>query len=239
MVANTQYSPAEVAGEVVSQGGTPQQAWVAAALVDGIESNGTLADSNPSSTACGLFQFLDTTWQSNGGTGSSACGASLSEQVSVFLTASSGNNFKPWAPDLGGSYANNAPVNSPAPGSPVANKISDLAAGGTLAKLLGNVPTSWADTGAATPANPAPGPVGAALGLATGGTSTNTPLEGLSGLEQGVGAVLSHIDSAAWWKRVGLFVLGGALIVGGIVLFVSTTKTGQTVESDAAVAAVA
>jgi hypothetical protein len=183
MVANTQYSPAEVAAEVVSQGGTPQQAWVAAALVDGVESNGTLADKNPSSTACGLFQFLDTTWQANGGPGSSACGASLSDQVAVFIKASSGNNFYPWSPDLGGSY-NGKPISAPSPGSPVGTHIASLAAGGTLAGLLGNVPTSWADSGAATPANPIPGPLGGVAGLATGGTSTNGPLAGLSGLEQ-------------------------------------------------------
>ena len=84
-----QYSPSDVAAEVVNQGGSSAQAWVAAALVDGIESNGTLNDSNPSSTACGLFQFLTTTWISNGGGAyaNTACGATLQQQVAVFLKA--------------------------------------------------------------------------------------------------------------------------------------------------------
>ena len=71
------------------------------------------------------------------------------------------------------------------------------------------------------------------------GTATGTDTTDGGGWIAEVDTLLDHVDSAAWWKRVGLFVLGGALIVGGIVLFVSTTKTGQTVESDAAVAAVA
>ena len=232
---STQYSPAEVAGEVVSQGGSTQQAWVAAALVDGVESNGTLNDKNPSSTACGLFQFLTTTWASNGGTqyAPTACEASLSQQVSVFLTASAGNNFYPWSPDLGGSY-NGKPISAPAPGSPVANQIASLSAGGTLSKLLGNVPTSWADAGGVVPASPTPIPVGNS-GVNVGANV----FSGLSGLEQGVNDLLGDLTSASWWKRVGLFVLGVGFVVGGIVLFVSTTKTGQTVESDAVVAAAA
>jgi hypothetical protein len=105
---------------------------------------------------------------------------------------------------------------------------------------VGTVATTLpADPGAAVPANPAPGALGAVAGLATGGTSTNGLLSGLSGLETGVDTVLTDITSAAFWERIGLFGLGVAFIIGGIVLFVSTTKTGQTVESDAAVAAVA
>jgi hypothetical protein len=71
------------------------------------------------------------------------------------------------------------------------------------------------------------------------GTATNTDTTDGGGWIAGVDHLLGDIDSAAWWKRVGLFTLGVGLIIGGIVLFVSTTKTGQTVESDAAVAAVA
>lgn len=222
---STQYSPEEVAAEVISQGGSPQQAWVAAALVDGIESNGTLDDKNPSSTACGLFQFLTTTWASNGGTqyAPTACQASLSQQVSVYLTASSGNNFYPWSPDLGGSY-NGKPISAPLPGSPVANKIADLASGGTLSKLLGNVPTSWADAGSTVPGTPTPNPV---ANNAAGTFSGDSALSGLSGLETGVDDVLGAITSASWWERVGTGALGLVLMGFGSVLFFASTDTGK------------
>jgi len=58
----------------------------------------------------------------------------------VFLTASQGNNFYPWSPDLGGSY-NGVAIYGPKSGSKVANKISELSASGQMASAgLGNVP---------------------------------------------------------------------------------------------------
>lgn len=233
---NGPYSASDVASEVISQGGSMAQAWVAAALVSGIESNGTLNDKNPSSTACGLFQFLTTTWISNGGGqyATSACGASLAQQVAVFIQASGGpggTNFYPWAPDLGGSY-NGKPISAPGAGSAVAGKIASLAAGGTLS-WLGNVPTSWADSGSVLPASPTPIPLG------NNGVNVGGSLTGLSGLEAGIDALLGDLTSSAFWQRIGIFVLGVGFVIGGLILFVSTTKTGQKVESDAAVAAVA
>jgi hypothetical protein len=150
-----QYSPTQVAQMVINQGGTKPQAWVAAALVDGIESNGSPTDANPNSTACGLFQFLTSKWISSGGGqyAPTACGATWEEQISVFITATGGNNFYAWAPDLGGSYNGNTKqpaATSPQSGSPVANKISTLASTGTLS-FLGNVPSNWTDVGGTTP----------------------------------------------------------------------------------------
>lgn len=214
---NGPYSPSDVASEVIAQGGSLEQAWVAAALVTGTESNGTLNDKNPTSTACGLFQFLDTTWASNGGTAYSktACGATLSQQVSVFLTASSGNNFYPWKPDLvsGGTY-DGVPVGAPGVGSAVANDIASLAAGGSL-KWLGDVPTKWADAGGVVPANPAPGPVGAALGFFTGGTSApdiSTPWSYLNQLIQDIGT-----GFGLGWKGVLTIIIGSLMIIVGLV----------------------
>ncbi len=92
------------------------------------------------------------------------------------------------------------------------------------------------DPGAAQAANPFPGPLGAIAGLATGGTSVPSTSSGWLGE---LGTILGDFTSAAWWKRVGIFTLGGVLVLGGVILFVTTTKTGQRVESDAAVAAAA
>jgi hypothetical protein len=88
-----------------------------------------------------------------------------------------------------------------------------------------------ADPGAVVPASPtplAPGVSGVNVG---GGVSLSW--------ESGLTTLLGDLTSSSFWQRVGIFSLGVVFIVGGLVLFISTTKTGQKVESDAAVAAVA
>lgn len=55
----------------------------------------------------------------------------------------------------------------------------------------------------------------------------------------GLAKLLGTITSVAFWKRVGLGVLGVAFLVIGIVFILSETKVGQTVESAAVVAAAA
>jgi hypothetical protein len=105
-MASGTVTPAQVYQQVISQGGSSTQAQVAAALVDGIESGGQLNDQNPTSTASGLFQFLDTTWDNYGGVGH-AGNATFQQQVAKFISESGGpggDNFYAWAPDLGGSY---------------------------------------------------------------------------------------------------------------------------------------
>lgn len=237
----TQIPAAMIAAQVLADGGSLEQAWVAAALASGVESNGDPTDKNPSSTACGLFQFLDTTWQANGGTGTSACSASWQEQVAVFVTASGGpggNNFYPWKPDFiqggGPQDYDGKPAPPPEPGSPVANAIASLAAGGTLSKILGNVPAQWASSGAAEPGTPTPNPL---VNAPSGQAGAPAILSGLSGLESGVDAVLTTITSVAFWERVGMGVLGAALFTVGLIGFISTTKPGERATSDLGTAA--
>jgi len=130
----------------------------------------------------------------------------------VFTSAVVGS---PWA---SGHYANGTQFASTLPGEVVAGSAKTL------------LP---ADPGAVVPASPTPlGPLGA--GVNVGGNLT-----GLGGLEAGIDAVLTDLTSANWWARLGLFVGGGALVIIGIIVFISTTKTGQKVESDAVVAAAA
>jgi hypothetical protein len=239
-----QYTPAQVAQQVLNQGGSKAQAWVAAALVDGIESSGDPTAKNPSSTACGLFQFLDTTWASNGGTkyAPTACGATWEQQISVFLTASAGSNFYPWAPDLGGSYNGNTKqpaATAPQPGSPVAGKIASLAASGTMS-FLGNVPTNWADAGAATPGS---GPA-AASPSSTGGLSKcyvgiNVPSAGGAiislftlGLAGGGSSQICFLTkgNVKWFSGAFCIVAGAGIAGFGIVLLASAIgkSTGAT-----------
>jgi hypothetical protein len=218
------YTPIQVAQEIVNQGGSKAQAWVGAALVDGIESNGCTDDANPTSTACGLFQFLDTTWGSNGGTkySASGCGATMPQQVTVFLTASAGSNFYPWAPDLGGSYDGNtrqAAATAPQQGSPVYNTIAKLASTTTIGALLGNVPTNWADAGAALPASPTPlGPLGSGIAPQSGTSNCVIPLPitfpGLGGCILSQGQVKA-ITGALAIAGGGLLFLFGVVMLAG------------------------
>ena len=92
-------TPPQVYQEVIAQGGSVEQAQIAAALTSGIESGGQLDDQNPTSTASGLFQFLDTTWDNYDGVGH-AGNATFQQQVAKFISESAGNNFYAWAPDL-------------------------------------------------------------------------------------------------------------------------------------------
>jgi len=247
----TTVSALQVATEVKNQGGSDEQAWAAAALVSGIESNGSSTAKNPKSTACGLFQFLTTTWASNGGTkyASTACGATWQQQVSVFLTASQGNNFYPWAPDFGGSY-NGKPIYGPASGSPVANVIPTLTSTNPgLVKLLGNVPTTWiGNTGGAGAANPTTG-LGSLVpggGSSSAGSSDCTPvLSGLSvtilnscqadellgGTLMAVGAVVLVVGLAVILADVGLRKSAPAIVgavIGDKVGKRSATKAATT-----------
>lgn len=155
--ASGSVTPDQVYQEVLSQGGTQDQAQVAAALVSGIESNGQLDDKNPTSTASGLFQFLNSTWNNYDGV-ASAGAATFQQQVAKFVQESSGNNFQAWAPDLGGSYTGGeTSITAPAPGSKVANAIAQNAA------TIGYTPMT---SSAGTPITPAGNPA----------TSTNSTL---------------------------------------------------------------
>lgn len=87
--------------------------------------------------------------------------------------------------------------------------------------------------------------------LAKGATVLeNTPQGGLSGAVSGtshalstIGQDVSHLVSAAtdvtFWRRVGIFLGGGAIAVVGLILLLSQTKAGKEAASTAAVAAAA
>jgi cell wall-associated NlpC family hydrolase len=115
-----------VAQQIAKSGGTALQQQVGAALVSGIESNGSPTIlAGGIGPAAGLFQFEPATWQSNGGGkyASVAQDATWQQQVQVFVNATKGDNFGAWGPDLGANYGYSG---APVPGSKVADAISQL-----------------------------------------------------------------------------------------------------------------
>jgi hypothetical protein len=65
--------------------------------------------------------------------------------------------------------------------------------------------------------------LGGVLNAAGGVTST---ISGLSKIE-------SDLTNKQWWIRVGEFAGGVALVVGGIAILITTSKTGQEIKADA------
>jgi hypothetical protein len=184
-VASGTVTPQQVAQAIATAGGSALQQQVGAALTGGIESGGQLNDKNPKSTASGLFQFLTTTWASNGGTAfaPTAGQATLQQQAQVFLNASRGDNFSPWAPDVGGSYNGKGWKGAPDPNSKVGKWLA--ANGSTLG--------TTAQTGQGTTAS---------AGLA----GTVSPVG--PGLKQG------RVDQGVDWSGAGpLYAVGSGTIV--------------------------
>lgn len=151
---------------------------------------------------------------------------------SVFHSATlaadwSGNHYAGtyWA---GETSPHPAPTVSAADAAKAAGKGGQIQTANTLSILKSLNLTLPTDIGQAIPVGPLPiQPVG--------NFNPPNPLSWADAL----GHILNDLLSADWWTRLGIFTLGVVFIGGGIVLFVSTTKTGQKVESDAAVAAIA
>lgn len=86
--------------------------------------------------------------------------------------------------------------------------------------------TSIADAGGAIPANPAPGPLGAIAGLATGGTSVPNvnPLSTWDDIASAIGS-----GFGIGWKAVLTIIIGGLLIIVGLYV-IFHKQVGQAAE---------
>jgi resuscitation-promoting factor RpfA len=97
------------------------------------ESGGNPHAQNASSTASGLFQFLDTTWRGLGGSTAHAKDASVAEQYAIANKAYAQSGLTPWTasrPCWGGKVhtsaparvlAHAAPAHAPAPARPASS----------------------------------------------------------------------------------------------------------------------
>lgn len=193
------YTPQQVADEVARQGGSVAQQQVAAALVSGIESNGSLTElAGGQGPAAGLFQFEPGTWTGNGGGKNGiparVVDANLQQQVAVFINATKGDHFRPWGPDVSANRGNpNDPSNpaysytgAPQPGSVVANYIQSA-----------GIKTSGSGAGAATNPNASSfSPVGP--GLKQGRIDQGVDFSGKGSLfAVGSGQILS-VSARGW-----------------------------------------
>lgn len=191
----TQISAQQVYNQVLADGGTLQQAQVAAALVSGVESDGDPTElSGGIGPAAGLFQYEPGTWAGQGGTAYApvAQQATWQEQVQVFVNGTKGNNFGAWGPDL---VANSGDPNSssnpsygysgaPQPGSRVGNIIAQYG-------------SSWAaGTGGLTPAASPGGSSGSGGSGGGGGTAPNVNV-GNQAAAPYVGSVVPGIPAQA------------------------------------------
>lgn len=118
--------PAQVAAQIRNDGGTMLQQQVGAALVNGIESDGSPTElAGGIGPAAGLFQFEPQTWLGDGGGAYApiAQDATWQQQVQVFVNATKGNYFGSWGPDLGAGYGY---TGGPIKGSKVADMIQSF-----------------------------------------------------------------------------------------------------------------
>lgn len=91
--------------------------------------------------------------------------------------------------------------------------------------------TSIADAGGADTANPVPGPVGDALGLATGGSSLPGSEAAANGLTGGWAAFADDLlgGFGIGWKAVLTIIIGGLLIIVGLYV-IFHKQVGQAAE---------
>lgn len=216
-MANLTFSQIEaLVGEA---GGSPTQQEYLAGIAAGVESGGDPTAQNPTSTASGLWQELDTTWEGNGGGqyAPTASGASPLDQAIVAVNQSKGG-YQPWAPDLGGSYGaggNAGNPQSPAAGSPVANYLKSIGVSSP-----GSAPIGSPSPGATDPAG------------ATDASLNANPFD-LFGLPQTLGGAAA----SGVWSEVGPFVVKGMLVAAGLGVMVlglaKMTDAGEKIKSAA------
>ena len=108
--------------------------------------------------------------------------------------------------------------------------------------VFGGVPASWDfayNAGSGLASNKVTGTVAANDPNAYGGSQSLASSAGgavpglnisLGSWEAELATLLGDLTSAAWWKRVGIFTLGAALAIGGVVLFLESTKSVQAAQ---------
>jgi Transglycosylase-like domain len=228
----------EIYTEIISAGGTPEQAAVGSALASGVESSIGGGYGQPQSQemsggvgpAQGLFQFEPSTWIGAGGGvyGPIAGDATWQQQVQVFVNYTKGDNFGAWGPDL---VANSGDPNSasnpsygysgaPQAGSRVGNVLQSEGIDLTSFSIPGGIGAG----GFGLPVAPLQGGQSAATG------ATSDVISGASDVWKLSSKFYDVLTSAIKnWEKILYVGMGIGLIVIGI-LFLFHKQVGTVVK---------
>jgi Lysozyme like domain len=220
----------------------PVMAGVALAESEGDPSSNNLSD--PYGGSYGLWQIngahagiTDRTPPDQGGTPTPASQVAAwdtpltnaKEAVALYNTS----GLEPWQGDPIGSLfsADNLPSTEAVVAVLTQKHIGTAAQLGDTT-IPGSVPNATSSGG------PIP-----TTGDASAAGAANPESDLLPSVLNPLATIEKDLTSSAWWKRIGVFALGGALFIVGLMGFLSTTNEGKKVisegESAAALAAVA
>jgi hypothetical protein len=226
----------------IANGGPP--AWAATMAAIAMAESGGDASATNSSGATGIWQIM---WPLHKGVVPCATSqnaledANCNAQAAVALVGGGAGFCSGWGTTAGGNAVGIALCGGSAKSQPAPYSFSQAVA---WAKGLGMnvsdafdpantsqaVLTGWESwvknilSWGVAPLSPVTGPVSSVLGL--------------SDLISGTTGIVEDVTSPTWWKRIGVGALGVVLVVGGVVLFISTTGEGKKIEETAATAAV-
>jgi hypothetical protein len=132
-----------------------------------------------------------------------------------------GGGISAWAGDTVGNFAQNGKPLSAATVTSILKGAGISTSGSSAGSQTdGTIPGSGTDTG-----------------LTVGGVNPLDPL-GIGGSTvdaiSGLGTLVGDLTSAAFWKRIGVFTLGGAVLTVGLVVFFVSTPEGQKIVSEGA-----
>jgi hypothetical protein len=196
----------------ISNGGDPSWAPTMAGIAEA-ESGGNPSATNPSG-ATGLWQIempLHNDLVPGATTQAAMLDPNNNAKAAVALLGS-GGGITAWKGDVVGNFAQNG---QPLSASAVQSILKSTGqAGGTSTDWVNSIPGA--------------GLVKSAVGDVT------APLTSAASALSGVEAVAGDLTSATWWHRIGIGVLGVALVGTGLLVFFAGSKTGQKTATDVA-----
>lgn len=244
-VSYPSYTPSELQTVLTTMAGKGQLSGIAPAWLAAIaqaESGSEVKGAGVNSEGFGGFFGLHATWTYGGVKVSRAqleTGGEASLRTQAMAAAAELHSLTT-SLNAGPIAVTNAYVNG-TKGGPDYSVTATLDAK-LVAQALGLTHTAGPNP-TASAAGPAPTPSKPTNPGTAGGVVTDTPINKLTSPFDAIAGFIDKIDNLTWWRRVGIFAGGSALIVLGLVLLIQGSKSVRSAESglasDAAVAAIA